>query len=619
MAFNFDHTSNGDLTFKGAHVAFTGDFIFPAPLQARDYHVLMTDNAGFGIDAIANLSQELDGKVNTVDLGSAAYLNADNSQLPILVDDGNGVGVISDSIIPASILNTQHTVQYSGGLEYLAAYKGDVATVVSSAQTYILTGSNKATDWVPLESDPPVVTSVQGQTGDVSINASQISGCINSVSDSVENFLNCIDTSKANNSDLDNLVTSSCLSDSIAACCFITTSDINNSLGTNYLTNECYTNDLSFYENSKSCYIDSQLGNFVANSSIEGKAGSTSYAPVDSPNGTLVKVNEEGKLDACRFGDIAFNTTFSVQSEVALGDLVAKAGDFAIGTSSLAGKSWIRDNNNTWQPLKLGDGLYFINGVNAGVNGSISITTNDIPLDKDIDPTTVSCKIETIYCKTADVYDSYQSECSFSSCLSDNYITVDNFTQCLNNKSDNGHTHLISDINNLETCLNGFPPSPFVTGGCYSAANDPCATLAGGIQNAVFGQGGSDIGYNYAVVHAAGSADAQTIEFKVKNNSSNYLGDIALSCGLDLVSADVVAYDSFGNHVSYRAEGLFSTSAGITSAIGETAVTTFAENVGGNPSNAILVPTSNCVQICVDSQHGTFDYALANVTLVHVH
>lgn len=620
MAFNFDHTSNGDTTFKGAHVAFTGDFIFPLPLQSRDYHILMTDNAGFGLDALSDISQALSEKVNTTDLGSAAYLNADDIDLPLLVDNGNGIGVLSESIIPASILNTQHTVQYYGGLEYLPANKGDIATVISTSETYILCGTNKATDWIRLGHNADIVCSVQTQAGDVCINSSHICGCINSMNDTVENFLSYINTGKANNSDLDNLVTSTCLSDSISNCCFITTANIDSSLASNgnynYLSSSEFNTCIACLTTCND--FENDIANYLTSASIEFKAGSTSYAFIEN-QGTLFRVNGDGKIDHCLFGDIAFNTSFQTSCETpeVAG---AQPGDVAIGIEAQQGKSWILDNTCTWQLLKIPDDkLISVNGNSPDSNGNVYIDITNIPIDKDTDYTSVACKIETIYCKTAEVYGTYQIESSLVSCLSSDYISTNDFSNCLSAKSDSTHSHLICEITNLESCLNAFPTPPFITGGSYSLASDPSVTL-NGTMNVVLGQGGSDAGYDYAIFHAAGDSDAQTIEFKTKSSLSNYVGDVVFGQdGLDLVSADVVAYDSLGNHVSYRVEGLFSTSAGATSIIGEAAVTTFAENVGAYSSNAILVPTSNCVQICVDSAYGTFDLALANVSVVHVH
>lgn len=618
MAFNLDHTQNGDVTFKGAHVAFTGDFIFPIPMQARDYHVLMTDNANFGLDALSDINQELSAKVNTSDLGSAAYLDADNVVLPVLEDNGYGIGVLSENIIPASVTNTQHpAIQFTGGMQYCtAANKGDIITILSTAQTYILTGNNKATDWFPFENEPIKVTSVQTKTGDLTVYASEL---LSSTfpSCTIEQLLNDVCQNKADSSAVNSLICSNDLSSCLTAANLITAYCIDCAFYPHgvpaYLTSSELTSCTSTLTTTES--FDCTLLNYILNSSIENKAGHCSFNFIEN-GGTLVKVNQDSKLDSCLFGDIAYNTHYTVTSEGDLNSLGAQAGDIAIGTSSEEGKTWILDNCGNWQIIMSGvAGLFFLNSQAPDALGCVTLNSQNLVLDGSFYPT--SSKISDVStCYNYLTID--QPYAPFNSCLYP-YITTAEFSNCLSLKSDTVHTHLICEVTDLENCLASYQPSPFVTGAYYSLTTDPSISM-NGTMNVVLGEGGSDEGYDYAIIHAAGSGDAQVIEFKTKSNLNNYVGDVVFTQdGLDLVSVDLIAHDYYGQNISYRIEGLFSTFSGTTSIIGEAAVTTFAENIGGCASNPILVPTNNCVQICIDTNFGNFDHALANVTLVHVH
>ena len=65
MAFNFDHTASGDMTFIGGHSAFVGEFIFPKPANIAQEGVLMVAGRFFGIEAISGLQVCLYSKVPT--------------------------------------------------------------------------------------------------------------------------------------------------------------------------------------------------------------------------------------------------------------------------------------------------------------------------------------------------------------------------------------------------------------------------------------------------------------------------------------------------------------------------------------------------------------------------
>jgi hypothetical protein len=610
MAFNFDHTANGDLTFKGAHVAFTGNFIFPLPSQSRPSHVLMTDNASFDIESIYGLSGELSLKANTSDLGQAAFLNT--TDLPVLVDRGDGSAVLNDAVLPASVCNDFCVVQTEVGLTVLTtAKKGDFATVVSNSKTYILTGSSVANDWIALRSEDADVTSVQGSIGDVTVDACNIGTCYSQFTHA-NDVINDLYDNKVNNTDLNNYLDFNGLTNGITSACIIGLGDLTSI----YFCSSCYltTNwmtDCGFsstYETSTA--TDGKLSCKIQTSSIENKAGWYTYSIESTPGAAqIVVVTANGSICSDFIPSYAITDTIPISSETDLGTLSPEKGDVAISASEC--KSWIWDGA-AWQLIASnGNLLFYVNSKYANPDNTVTIATEDFA---DIN-SSISSTLGSVTSTEAN----YQGASAFALCLTSTYITTGDFSQALAARADLVHQHLSCEVTDLQISFGGF-----VTGSCYSVMSDPLSTSCGQ-SNVLFGQSASDNGLNCAIVHSAGSfatnGDAQAIQFKLKSSSSNTLGDVVLGDGLDLISADVVGYTSAGDYVSYRIEKLFSTSAGATSAVGDDAVTTFAESIGGvsNASNPSFTVSNNCVQVSIDTLGAvTFDYLMADVNIVHV-
>ena len=633
MAFNFDHTADGDISFRGAHTAFTGNFIFPLPTQSRESHVIMTSNAGFGIEAIYGMQAELDSKTNTGDVGSAIYLNADNTDLPVLVDDGNGNGVLADSTIPASILNSIFTTCTEFGLRNLTeAKKGDFATVITSSKTYVLTGIDKINDWISLRDEEAIITSVQGLSGSVCISGSMIEGCASDYiagSASIELHLQCLQACKFDASCLDAKFTFQCLTDSINGYGgFVDTTDLSNCVMNNF--GNTYLTCCSFYDpdcgwvathHTSTCVNDTLLPLYVPKTEIENKAGWCTYTcSVAGPGQTqLLVLNSSNLIDNTYIPTTAITETYTVADESELAGLSAHPGDVAVSPSTV----WVYDNSGDWQILTVASGiLLYLNGQSPDGNGSVTIHTQDVYLNTTESPTSgTNDLVYSAYTKVGNVetLTPYQSESALASCLMVNYITTGAFYDLATGKSDVGHTHAICEITDFESEI--LNKKAFKLGPSYSVHTDP-TIVTSGTSNVIFGESASENGLSYAVIHSAGkfveSGDAQVVQLKLAAASNNCAGSISFGDGLDLVSAEMVGYDGNGNNVSYRIEGLFQTVSGTTSVVGDTNVLTFAENMGGCASNALITTSSNSIQLCIDSTV-TMSYLLADVNIVHTH
>lgn len=151
MAFNLDHTSSGNITLQGANSAFTGVFSFPKPSTTNA--IIMTYGI-FGTGAISGLYDELDLKVPTGNIKSAASFNTGITSGTLLTI--NSDGYVFDSVLPRLVLTKNFVISESSELTMLNdARSGDVATITDFYQssTYVLTGSSYSNtiNWKQLE------------------------------------------------------------------------------------------------------------------------------------------------------------------------------------------------------------------------------------------------------------------------------------------------------------------------------------------------------------------------------------------------------------------------------------------------------------------------------------
>jgi hypothetical protein len=176
MAIILDHTSSGNITLKGPQNALPQDnFTFTFPNVTGVSYVL---TSGTSINSISGLQLALDSKVNTGDLGTAAYLNYGTQVGNVVRIESDGK--ISNEILPQLAITDTFLVNDSGYLTGLNAQKGDIAilTGLNPANYILISGSATDIDnWYPLAIPLGSITSVNNippSSGNVEITASGI-------------------------------------------------------------------------------------------------------------------------------------------------------------------------------------------------------------------------------------------------------------------------------------------------------------------------------------------------------------------------------------------------------------------------------------------------------------
>lgn len=599
MAFNFDHTASGDMTFVGAHSAFVGEFIFPKPANMAQEGMLMVGGSVFGIDAISGLQACLDSKVPTGEFKSAGCKNAENSacSIPVLVSDGMGGGLLAVSTIPASIQNTIFVSPNVNGLTNLtSANKGDFATVTATSSTYVLTGSSfsNAQNWLELENADLSVLSVNTYTGSVQIDGSdlsltcgQYSGC--SVDQALDchytclvDYLNDLQPHYTGYTDFDAPLGT--MGNYIKTCDFTT-----NCLDVEFLTTGFVSNCLSCFETTSS--LTGTVATYVPYSEVD----ETAYLNTGLASGNVIVVGDGNVIDKSLIPSYNYNNTFEISSSGELAQLltgeVIQPGDFAINTVEPA--TYIYTSGDGW--VKFADdhgAIYFINGHSADGFSSVTLDASDIHY----------CQSENTHlneCITAIVSGIDAIELDYESCTyftgeREHYTLTSVFDTIAATKSVTGHGHAMSDISGLGVCID--PMKAFVQGDLinlecsYSLMLDPnsATTVSGAL---VLGQNGKAENQHFSVVNSAGcfaeNGDAQTVKFVGKGNfTSDSFNDIALvpvsEFTVAFVSAQVIGRSSDDSEsAAYSIEGLFARESGNLDKVGCESITTFATTDSG--------------------------------------
>lgn len=597
MAFNFDHTASGDMTFVGGHSAFVGEFVFPKP-KINGESLLMVGGGEFGISAISGLQEELDLKVFTGDFKSAGCKNAENSanSIPLLVSDGMGGGLLAVSTIPASVQNTIFVSPDVNGLTNLtSANKGDFATVTSTSSTYVLTGSSYGTaeNWLQLQNADLSILSVNGYTGciqisgnDLLLTCGQYNGC------SVDQALDCHYT---------------CLVDyaNDLQAHYTGYTDFDGPAGTmgNYITTIDFTTNCLDVEFLTTGYVNACLGYYETTAAFTGEIASyvpyvevdeTAYLNTGLATGNVIVVGDGNVIDKSLIPSYNFNNTFEISSSGELAQLltgeVIHPGDFAINTVNPA--TYIYTTGGWVQFADDHGAVYFINGHSADGFSSVTLDASDIHY----------CQSENTHlneCITAIVSGIDAIELDYESCVHftgerAHYTLTSVFDNIAATKSVTGHGHAMSDISALDTCIN--PMKAFVQGDLinlecsYSLMLDPnsATTVSGAL---VLGQYGKAENQHFSVVNSAGrfveNGDAQTVKFVGKGNfTSNSFNDIALvpveQNTAAFVSAQVIGRSSDDSEsAAYSIQGLFAREAGNLNKVGCESVITFATSDTG--------------------------------------
>jgi hypothetical protein len=176
MAIILDHTSSGNITLRGSPDALPQDnFTFVFPNTIGTSYIL---SSGASINSISGLQSLLNCKVNTGDLGTAAYLNYGN-QVGNVVRVGND-GKIANEILPQIAITDTFLVNDTGFLTGLNAEKGDVGIVTGAVPgNYILISGSpqNINNWYPLASPLGGVSTVNNIApinGNIELTASGI-------------------------------------------------------------------------------------------------------------------------------------------------------------------------------------------------------------------------------------------------------------------------------------------------------------------------------------------------------------------------------------------------------------------------------------------------------------
>ena len=121
-------------------------------------------------DTALQSHQDISGKANTSDLGTAAYKNTGTSSGNVPVLDSNGK--LASSVLPAIAITDTFVVSSQASMLALTAEVGDVCVRTDLNKSYILkeAGASTLSHWQELLTPTDAVTSVNGQTGAVTIN-----------------------------------------------------------------------------------------------------------------------------------------------------------------------------------------------------------------------------------------------------------------------------------------------------------------------------------------------------------------------------------------------------------------------------------------------------------------
>lgn len=594
MAFNFDHTASGDMTFVGDHSAFIGEFIFPKPANMAQEGILMVGGGIFGIDAISGLQACLDSKVPTGEFKSAGCKNAENSacSIPLLVSDGMGGGLLAVSTIPASIQNTIFVSPDVNGLTNLtSANKGDFATVTSTSSTYVLTGSSFGSieNWLELQNADLSILSVNNYTGSVQIDGSDIAltcgqynGC--TVDQALDchyvclvDYANDLQPHYTGYNDFDAPLGT--MGNYMKTCDFTT-----NCLDVEFLTTGFVNDCLSCFETTSS--LTGAAATYVPYSEVD----ETAYLNTGLASGNVIVVGDGNVIDKSLIPSYNYNDTFEISSSGDLAQLLIDEeihpGDFAINTVEPA--TYIYTSGDGWVKFADDQGaIYFINGHSADGFSSVTLDASDIHY----------CQSENTHlneCITAIVTGIDAIESDYESCIHftgerEHYTLTSVFDNIAATKSVTGHGHAMSDISGLNECVG--PMGAFVQGDLinletsYSLMLDPnsATTVSGAL---VLGQNGKAENQHFSVVNSAGcfaeNGDAQTVKFVGKGNfTSNSFNDIALipvsEFTTTFVSAQVIGRSSDDSEsAAYSIEGLFARESGNLNKIGCESIATFA-------------------------------------------
>lgn len=379
MAFNLDHTADGNLDLAGSYIAFTGSFTFPKPVTPGGSVTFLTQEAA-NVGSISGLQSCIDLLVDSTDVGTASTLNADNSSYNAICV--NEYDLIDDALLPDSICSCVFVVSNSGQLVLLnQAKKGSLAMTSSPYQTYVLADGlfNNISNWTALINPDNCVDSVNMQTGVVLISGNNLSSS-SSVSETVQSGVQCFYECLVDQLCLDNNYRlESDFEDDIIP--YATTSYLTSELYS-YATTQCVSDCLSFYTDNNG------TGSLFAPYALGSTFGTASESQhnVGTDGSCILCVGSLGCLDSSVLPDVSLVEAFDITAQSDLISLsTATIGDVAFDTVNKlnyilveASGNAYQDLNN-WKQLSAEEGsLLNVNGHTTAPNGIATIYGSDL-------------------------------------------------------------------------------------------------------------------------------------------------------------------------------------------------------------------------------------------------
>jgi hypothetical protein len=564
MAFNLDHTAGGNLDLAGSYIAFTGSFSFPKPAVAGSCVTLITQEAAY-ISSISGLQSCIDLLVETSGIGTASTLNADNSACNAMLVNQNNL--INISNLPDAIKSCVFVVANSGQLTLLdAAKKGSVAITSNTYMTFVLSGGlfNNISNWVPLLNPDNCIDSVNLKTGQVFISGVDLDSLAGYGSD-VESAVEFLSTGYTDSTYLTtNYVTEADFNDDVIP--YETTSSLTNAL-LSYATTGCVSNCLSFYTDNNG------TGALFAAYALEATFGTASESQhnVGTAGSCVLCVGVSGFIDSSVLPDPTLVETFIISTPSGLTGLsTATIGDVAFDTVNHFNYILINSGvdayqtSANWCRLSAEEGaLLNVNNHTADGSCLVSIYSNDVCLGIPTGSETYLSVSDTVILLDNAIFgveDDYRSSGSFDS-NRDNYVLTSVFDYIASGKSVTGHSHPITGITDLDSCLTNI--SPFEEANTINL--DKSYSYKLGDTNTTVSCGSLIVGEygkaknNYSLVQSPGkfaeNGDAQysSVAGKVSgNNSWTTVINVELdNNSIALINADFVSR----NCDSFRLEG----------------------------------------------------------------
>lgn len=596
MAFNIDHTASGNLNLAGSYSAFTGSFTFPRPSDLSRPSVFLTEGSA-NIAAITGLQACLDLLVNTNEVGTASTLNADNGSCSaILVNNSNLLNV---SVLPDSVNSSVFVVSNSGQLTLLSeAKKGSVAYTTNNYKTYVLCGTfNNINNWIGLLNPDMCIDSVNSTTGVVLISGKDLSSSAG-YGANAEIAIQYLSTGYTNSSYL----TSE----------YETEADFNSELS-NYATTLSLNNELASYPttgDTSGClsnYTNNNgTGALFAPYTLQADLGTAAESQhnVGTGNSCILCVGSLGCIDSSVLPDVSLVEAFNVSSQDGLTGLTtATIGDVAFDTvnkfnyilTSCAVGAYSSTGN--WSRFSAEEGLLLnVNNHTAEPDSTVTLYSSDICFTNEQNANVVSDYILLLDIPLDNIESDYKVSGSFISDRS-GYVTEQLFNAIASGKSNTGHVHSMSDINDLNSCISAI--SPFSETNLinleksysYKLSDSGSSTSCGSL---IFGNEGKAKN-NYSVVQGAGKfaelGDAQHESLVGKLNSPNTNWNNIIEVQLDTSSIAL-----FNASLVSRGGDAFELQGAVVRELG-------SASIPEEPSKAIYATgnVNNDVRVCANS------------------